>query len=190
MRKGRIVILSGPSGSGKTTIHDKLLQKENLRGKLVKSISATTRSKRPGERHGREYFFLSDKMFRYKQRAGHFLESMRVFRHLYGTPAKNVRNLLKQGKHVLLCIDVQGAKAVCRQHPEALKLFVRTPSEAVLKQRLKDRATEDSQALQVRLRVAQKELKEVKRYDYVFVNDVLSQTLKEIERILKKELIL
>ena len=188
MRKGRIIILSGPSGSGKTTLHDKLLRRKSLKGKLVKSVSATTRASRPGEKHGREYFFLSVPMFRFKQKAGHFLESMKVFQHQYGTPAKNVRDLLKKGKNVLLCIDVQGAKEVCRKHPDSLKIFVRAPSQTVLKQRLKTRGTEDPQALKVRLEIAKRELKEAGGYDYVFVNDNLAATVSAIEKTLKKEL--
>jgi guanylate kinase len=104
MAKGRIVIISGPSGSGKTTLHKMLLESPLLRGKLVKSISATTRPNRPGEKNGRDYLFISVKMFLYKINAGQFLEWQKVFDNYYGTPKKAAKELLSTGKHVLLCI--------------------------------------------------------------------------------------
>lgn len=187
--KGRIVILSGPSGSGKTTLHKFVLESPGLKGRLVKSISTTTREPRTGEKHGRDYLFLSEPMFRHKRRAGHFLESMKVFRHYYGTPNKNVQDLLKQGKHVLLCIDVKGARVVRRKYPEALKIFLKPPSMDILRQRLGKRGTEAPADLNLRLKTATKELKEAKYYDYVIVNDDLPRACRELERILYSELL-
>src|SRR5689334_16611038 len=112
MSSGRIIIISGPSGSGKTTLHKKLLASRRLKGKVVKSISATTRPRREGEIDGRDYIFLNQDDFVKKQKTGYFLESQKVFDYYYGTPAQNVEALLKKGKYVLLCIDVKGAKVV------------------------------------------------------------------------------
>ena len=123
-----MVIISGPSGCGKTTLHKMLLQSPRLKGKLVKSISATTRSKRPGEVQGRDYMFLSKKTFEERIGKGYFLEWEKVFDHYYGTPKKQALGLLNKGIHVLLCIDVKGAKTVGDEFPHALKIFIKAPS--------------------------------------------------------------
>ncbi len=189
-RKGRIVIISGPSGSGKTTLHERLLSCKKMKKVLVKSISATTRPPRKGEKNGRDYFFLSEKMFLYKKHAGHFLESERVFLYYYGTPNKNVQDHLKSGRNVLLCIDVKGAKTVWRKHPRTLKIFIKAPSLDVIQKRMKKRATESDKDLALRLSTARKELKEAKKYDYVIVNDELNRAAKELETVILKELLL
>ena len=95
--RGGIFIISGPSGSGKTTLYKRLLASSRFKRRLAKTVSVTTRAMRPGEKNGRDYFFVSPKMFFYKMRAGHFLESMRVFDNYYGTPLKQVRDLLWAG---------------------------------------------------------------------------------------------
>jgi len=147
MVKGKIIIISGPSGSGKTTLYKKLLASKKLKGRLVRSVSTTTRPKRKGERRGRDYLFVSLKMFLYKKRCGHFLESEVVFGNHYGTPKKNVQDLLRAGKNVLLCIDVKGAKTVCRKLPGVITIFIKTTSLAVLAIRLKGRGSEQKSAV-------------------------------------------
>lgn len=187
MKQGRIVIISGPSGSGKTTLHDKLLCSKKFKGKLVRSVSATTRLPRAGEREGREYFFLNKREFLARKKKGLFLESMKVFDNYYGTPKDRVEQVLKSGKNILLCIDVKGAAEVSRKCPDAVKIFIKTPTLADLKHRLSHRGTENVRDLQLRLKIAQKELKEVKKYDHVVVNDRLSRAQKELEGIIQKE---
>lgn len=182
MTPGRIIIISGPSGSGKTTLHKKLLASRKLDGKVVKSISVTTRPRREREVHGRDYIFMERKDFLKKQKAGYFLESQKVFDYYYGTPRKNVEALLKAGKYVLLCIDVKGAKVVWRKQPDALKVFIKTPTLKVLKERLKKRGTENPKDLAVRLKTARKELQQAKHYDCVLVNDDLRNTCARLER--------
>ena len=147
----RVVIISGPSGCGKTTLHKALLASPLLKGRLVKSISATTRSKRPGERSGREYLFLSGKIFEERIKKGYFLDWQKVFDHYYGTPKKQALNLLKKGINVLLCIDVKGAKTVAREFPQALKIFIKAPSMKILEARLKARGSESREGLKTRL---------------------------------------
>jgi len=188
MKKGKVIIISGPSGSGKTTLSNRLLSNPLFKRKVVKSISTTTRPKRKGERHGRDYLFLSHRRFLYKRRQGHFLESQKVFDNYYGTPKKNVEDVLRQGKNVLLCIDVKGAKVVYKQIPEAITIFIKVPSMAVLKNRLGHRGTETKESLTLRLRIAQEELKEVKHYKHVVVNDNLQTANKKLEKILCNEL--
>lgn len=187
-KKGKIIILSGPSGSGKTTIHEKILLSKKLKGKVARSVSMTTRKKRRGEKHRRDYFFISVKMFLYKVQAGHFLEWARVFDHYYGTPLKNVRDLLKSGKSVLLCIDVQGARQVMKRCPEAVSIFIKPPSMEELKRRLVKRGTEEEKTLAIRLNMADKEMKEAKRYSCIVTNSVLAVACREVEQFILQEL--
>jgi guanylate kinase len=187
MSKGKIIILSGPSGSGKTTLYKRLLLSRRLKKKLVKSISVTTRPKRPGEKNGRDYLFVSRKMFLSKVRAGHFLEWEKVFDNYYGTPKIAVRRLLKEGKKVLLCIDVKGAGTVIRRYKKAVRIFVAAPSLAALKKRLKGRGSETSKSLDLRMRIARQEMREKKKYDYVVVNDDLTKAYKKLEKIIYQE---
>lgn len=188
MRKGKIIIISGPSGSGKTTLYKKLLADQKVGKEIVKTISVTTREKRPGERHGRDYFFVSLKMFQYKKRNGHFLETEKVFDNYYGTPKKNVQDFLKTGKNVLLCIDVKGARTIRRTFPKAATIFIKTSSLKVLAARLKGRGSENTDIMRRRLRTAREELKETKKYDYVIINDSLKTAYGRLRTVIKKEL--
>ncbi len=185
---GRFVIISGPSGSGKTTLHKALLESPLLKGKLVKSLSATTRTKRDGERHGRDYLFLSKPLFEDRIKRGYFLEYEKVFDNYYGTPKRQALNLLKKGKHVLLCIDVKGAKHVWQEFPQALKIFIKTPSMKVLESRLKQRASETHESLALRLKFAKAELKQAKYYDHRIINDHLPRATKQLAMIVTQAL--
>ncbi len=186
MKKGKIIIISGPSGSGKTTLYKKLLAK--YKDRLVRSVSVTTRPKRFGEKHGRDYFFVSPNMFEHKRKSGHFLEWEKVFDNFYGTPKKHVRDILINGKNVLLCIDVKGAKAVLGRIPRAVRIFVKTPSLAILEKRLKGRGSETKGVVKMRLDTARKELKEAKNYDHIIVNDHLTHAFKQLKEVVSSEL--
>lgn len=188
MTRGRIIILSGPSGVGKTTLHDLLLSTPPFKGRIVRSISATTRQPRGQERHGRDYLFLSPKMFAYKVRAGHFLEWMKVFDHYYGTPLKNVHDAQARGKHVLLCIDVYGALAVKAKTPDALMIFVTTPTPEELRRRLEARGTDSPASVAIRLKKACAEIDLAARYDHVVVNNTLPEAFKQLATIVAQEL--
>lgn len=186
---GKIFIISGPSGSGKTTLYQKLLADRDLKGRIAKTISVTTRPMRAGEKNGRDYFFVSLKMFSYKRKAGHFLEFQKVFDNYYGTPQKQVYDFLSGGKNVLLCIDVGGARIVCQKFPEAVRIFIKTSSLEALKKRLECRGSEDKGEMRQRLKMARQELKESKYYRYVVVNDDLSKAYQELKQIMIKELL-
>lgn len=188
IRSGRIIILSGPSGSGKTTLHKALLESPLLKGKLVKSISATTRAKREGERDGRDYLFLTEQIFARRIRRGYFLEWEKVFNNYYGTPKIQVMNLLKRGKHVLMCIDVKGADHIKDEFPQAIRIFIKPPSMQELRKRLELRASETQETLATRLQVAQEEMGRAKDYDHVITNGSLEKAKNDLEDLVAKVL--
>ena len=186
--KGKIIIISGPSGSGKTTLYKKLLESEEVTKQIVKVVTVTTRPRRRGEKEGRDYLFVSQNEFLRRKKAGYFLESQKVFDNYYGTPYKRVRDLLAKGNNVLLCIDVKGAKVVCRKFPDAIRIFITVPSFKILKQRLKARGSEDKKTARLRLDTARREVKEAQNYDHMIVNDDLTQAHKHMKSTILSEL--
>lgn len=174
-------MIAGPSGAGKSTIVSALLQR---RPDIALSISATTREARPGERDGVNYLFLGAEEFDRMQEAGEFLETAVVHGNRYGTPRRPVEEALRAGGTVVLEIDVQGARSVRAQMPEALLIFVEPPSWDVLQQRLESRNTESPEALAIRLRNAGAEIADASWFDHRVVNDDLGRAVDEIVRIL------
>jgi len=182
---GKLILLSGPSGVGKSTVVREVLARYG--GELRLSISATTRSPRPGERDGVDYHFLSPAEFARKREAGEFLECIEVFGqgHWYGTLRSEVGPSLAAGKWVVLEIDVEGALQVGREFPEAISLFIRPGTLEELERRLRGRGTEDEQSVARRLAVAQNELQSAKLYEYEVTNDTVPQAVDRICQILK-----
>lgn len=186
-QRERIVVLSGPSGSGKTTLVRMLVERAPV--KLMMSVSATTRPPRPSEQNGRDYWFLTDAEFRTKLAAGEFIEHAEVFSSgfLYGTLRSEMDRAWDHGGWAFLEIDVQGAMKVMQQYPDAVTIFLRTPSPAEFERRLRSRGTESEEIIQRRLATAEKELQQAGRYKYVVVNDQLETAVSEICEILKAE---
>ena len=116
------------------------------------------------------------------------MEFMQVFEKYYGTPKEKVDAALKKGKSVLLCIDVKGAKVVSQKYPDALLVFVKTPTLADLKKRLSKRGTESPEDFNLRFKIAREELKEAKHYHHIVVNDSLAHAYRDLARILNKEI--
>ncbi|MBN1910218.1 MAG: guanylate kinase [Pirellulales bacterium] len=183
---GRLVVVSGPSGAGKSTLVKRLFADAPV--PLVGSVSATTRSPRPGEVDGVDYHFLSQEEFEKRRERGEFLECFQVFGRddWYGTLASEVQAGLAAGKWVLLEIDVQGARAVRRRFPDAVTIFVHPGSLAELERRLRGRHTETEEAIQRRLRQAETELAAAEIYQYKVVNDDIDRAVREIRAILKE----
>lgn len=183
----RVVVLSGPSGSGKTTIVHRLVNESPV--PLVESVSATTRRPRAGEVPGRDYYFLSPEEFADRRAAGDFLECAEVHGSgcWYGTMKSELSRARDAGAWALLEIDVQGALSVMREYPNAVTIFLKTPSEAEYEQRLRARGTESEEVIQRRLKTARDELKLADRYRYQVVNDDLDRAIREIQEILVKE---
>jgi len=184
--RGHIVIVSSPSGGGKTTICRKLLSPARRRKGWRFSISYTTRQPRKGERHGREYFFVSDREFDRLARAGFFAEYCHVHLYQYGTPRKPLEQVLKRDGVVLLDIDVQGARKIRREFPEAISIFVLPPSRAALRRRLKKRGTETVAQMRLRLHNAIREMATFRQYgfEYVVVNDDLKTAVGQVLSII------
>ena len=178
------LILSSPSGGGKTTIARLLLER---RPDVGYSVSCTTRTARPGEQNGKDYFFLSKEEFEARRARNEFAESAVVHGNLYGTLRSEVKRVLASGRHVIMDIDVQGARQFASAFPESVLVFLLPPSTDVLIDRLRARQTEDHAKLLVRLRSAREELREVGRYQYVVVNDNLERAYEHVASIVDAE---
>ena len=180
-----VVVLAAPSGSGKTTIARALIAR--WPEKYGFSVSATTRPPRPGERNGEAYHFLSRPEFEEKRRQGEFLEWAEYAGELYGTLTREVDRLLGAGRHVLLDIEVQGARQVRRHYPApaSIAVFILPPSAAELLRRLEGRRTESASERARRLETAISELQEAEAFDHVIVNDDLDITVATVDRIVE-----
>lgn len=185
-RRGLMFILSAPSGAGKTTLTQEILSAEGDRCCL--SVSATTRPARGYEADGEHYFFLSRDEFVAQREAGAFLETAEVFGQLYGTPKKPVEDNLAEGRDVLFDIDWQGARQLAENSPgDAVRVFILPPSREELETRLRNRASESSDALARRLAGASEEMRHWNEADYVIVNDDIQESLHSLRLILHAE---
>jgi guanylate kinase len=185
--KPHLLVISGPSGVGKGTLLRRILAESGL--PLTMSVSATTRMPRPGEVDGKEYHFLSLPEFESKQLAGEFLECFEVFGKgvWYGTLKKTVEEGLASGRWIILEIDVQGARKVKEQFPEAVTFFIEPKSVDVLKERLRGRGTETDEAMERRLETALEELQHAAEFDHRIVNDDLDTAVREFSTILREK---
>ncbi|MBX9724133.1 MAG: guanylate kinase [Candidatus Obscuribacterales bacterium] len=183
-RQGNLIVLTGPSGVGKGTLTERMLKDIP---QLVKSVSVTTRAKRPQEVDGKDYFFKSTEEFERMVHAYEFLEHAEFAGNYYGTPKSWVDNELKQGNDVLLEIEVQGAKQVRLKRPQSLLIFVSPPSFEALRQRLEGRATETEEKIKARLQKAQEELNEKHLFHYEVVNDDIDIAVNNLVHIVYAE---
>ncbi|HET8673740.1 MAG TPA: guanylate kinase [Thermoleophilaceae bacterium] len=178
------VILSAPSGGGKTTIARALLGR---RPDLGYSVSCTTRTPRPNERPGRDYYFMTRSEFLAERERGAFAESAEVHGNLYGTLRSEVDRVLASGRHVVMDIDPQGARQFVRAFPQTVTIFILPPSAEVLLDRLRARKTESPVELAARLTSALQELQTVDDYEYVVVNDDLERAVAGVSSIVDAE---
>ena len=178
------MVLSSPSGGGKTTIARRLLER---RKDIGYSVSATTRAPRPGEQDGKDYHFVTREDFTRRERAGEFIETATYSGERYGTLKSEIERVFAEGKHVVLDIEVEGARQVRGEFPDAVSVFVLPPSGAALLERLKERRTDSPPALRRRLGRAVEELATVGEYDYVIVNDDLEAAVLKVAAILEAE---
>lgn len=183
--QGLLIVISGPSGVGKGTICKKLIAETDH---MWLSISATTRKPRPGEKDGKDYYFLDKKTFEEKIKNNEMLEYACVHNNdYYGTPKEKIDERLNHGDHVILEIDIEGALQVKEKYPESLFIFIMPPSMEELIRRLIKRGTESKEKIIKRFRKAYKEINEMPKYNYVVVNDNIDETVNKMNAIITAE---
>ena len=178
MQAGKLIVLTGPSGVGKGTLVRSLLARHP---QLYLSVSATTRTPRPGEINGKDYYFVSRQDFEAMVKGGQLLEWAEYADNYYGTPRSKVEEQINQGRLVLLEIEVVGARAIKQVFADALRLFILPPSLAELERRLRGRGNDSEAAIARRLERAKAEIAASGEFDRQIVNDDLETALKEIE---------
>ena len=178
------MVLSSPSGGGKTTICQKILKKHK---DYIRSVSATTRKRRKGEKRSKDYLFLTEEKFRGKIRKREFVEWAWVHGNRYGTLKKFVTKAKKKRKVALFVLDVQGGMVFKKKYPQSVLIFLLPPSMKELKRRLTKRGTEKTGEMKKRLKTALKEINFWSKYDYVVINKNLSQTVDSVEKIIESE---
>lgn len=183
IKKGLLIVISGPSGAGKGTICKSLVEKSNV----WLSVSATTRSPREGEEHGKNYFFISEKQFTEKINCSDFFEYAQVYGNYYGTPKSSVIEMIDSGKDVILEIDIQGALRVKETCKEGVFIFILPPSMKELKNRIVGRGSETQESLMTRLKSAYDEINYISKYNYAVINETVDETVNKIESIIVAE---
>lgn len=182
-KKGILTVVSGFSGAGKGTLMKSLLSKYD---NYALSVSMTTRSPRPGEVDGKDYFFISKEQFEKNIEEGKLIEHAQYVDNYYGTPKDYVFEQLEAGKDVLLEIEIQGALQIKKKFPDSLLLFVTTKDAETLVSRLKGRGTETEEVIYKRLRRAAQESEGIEEYEYLIINDVLDDCVEEMHDIIQK----
>ena len=183
-RRGLMLVLSSPSGAGKTSICKKLLEQEK---ELTLSVSATTRTRRPGEVEGADYQFISTPEFETRINKAQFLEYAKVFGHYYGTPSHLVENSLQLGGNVLFDIDWQGFQQLKQNEFDVVGIFILPPSKKELARRLDNRGRDTKEEVVNRMKLAQSEISHFLEYDYIVVNEKLEESVKNILSIIESE---
>ena len=176
-----LFIVAAPSGCGKTSLVKALIEKtENL----CVSVSHTTRNARPGEVHGKNYFFVSQQEFDQINKDNGFIESAQVFDNFYGSAKQTVKDLLATGVDVILEIDWQGARQVKQTFTDAIGIFILPPSEAALRERLTDRGQDDKTIVDRRMQDAVSEMQHYNEFDYLVINDNFEEALTDLSQII------
>ena len=183
MKKGKLFVISGPSGVGKGSICRELLKEVDM----DLSVSMTTRKPREGEVHGTSYYFVTEEEFLGELDRGGLLEHAKVYDNYYGTPRGAVMEKLEQGRDVLLEIEMLGAMQVKEAYGDAVTIFVVPPSLEELRSRLEGRGTESRENIEKRLGKTKKELEYADQYDYIVVNDSLSDAVDKVKEIIAEE---
>lgn len=187
MKKPLIFILSGPGGAGKTTVAEHLFRKKATASALLKVVTVTTRQKRPQEKEGTDYFFVTKEEFSYLKKKKFFIESEKVLEDFYGTPKFYLKIAKVKNKSLILCIDVKGAMNLKKKYKgkTIVTIFITVAKKSQLYERMKKR-DEDQKVIKERIELAKKELQFAKKYDYLIQNKNINVTTKKVEDIILK----
>ena len=189
MKRGLLIIMSGPSGVGKGTVRLELIKDKSLN--LFYSVSMTTRSPRPGEVDGSDYYFVSREEFDQQIEDGNLLEWAEFVGNKYGTPKDKVETKRESGANVLLEIEVKGTSQVLAKlhgDKEVISIFIAPPSIEELERRIRGRSTEPDEVIKKRLERCKAELELKSQYDYVVVNDDLNECIEEVKNIIRSKM--
>lgn len=184
--KGKIIVLSAPSGSGKSTIIRELMKDPSL--KLGFSISATSRAPRGEEKHGKEYFFLTEEEFKRNVAQGNFVEWEEVYAGVcYGTLVSEVDRITRKGNNLIMDVDVKGALNIKKRYgDEALTIFIMPPDKATLEKRLRDRGTDSEETIAKRLQKSEYEISFSPQFDKTVVNDDLKKAVENTDSLIRE----
>ncbi len=182
--KALLLVISAPSGSGKTSVLFEVLKRHP---EIKFSVSVTTRRPREGEKDGINYHFITDEEFEALIRSGELLEWNVVYGNKYGTPKKNIENVIEKGDIIILDTDIIGALNIREHYPEAVLIFIVPPSPEVLNERLKRRQTESPERINKRLGAVPSEIAKISEYDYIVVNDTFNAAVSHVSSIIETE---
>ena len=180
--QGKLLILSAPSGAGKTSLARALIE---ATPNTQMSISHTTRNCRMGEKHGVDYFFVSNEEFQAMIDSDQFLEHAKVYDKFYGTNRQNIEEMLKNGVNVLLDVDWQGARAVKSLMSKAISVSILPPSREELEKRLRNRGRDPEEVIEKRMRQAESEMSHCREADYIILNDDFDLALQDLQYVLQ-----
>jgi len=184
MNPGLLIVVSGPAGVGKGTVVSLVRERDR---DVVFSVSATSRSPRPGEIDGVNYFFITREKFQEMIRDNEMLEWVEYCGNYYGTPRAYVEDELRKGKIVLLEIDVEGAMNIKRQYPQCVSVFIMPPTMEELRDRITKRGTETPEVIEARLKRAENEMQHSSEYDYIIVNQTVEEAANRFLEIIRQK---
>lgn len=189
-KRGLIFIVSGPSGSGKTSVLSNLPKTPELKNRLVRSVSLTTRPKRSNEKNRKDYFFISEERFKQIRRQKKILEWTKYLGYYYATPKDFVEKQVRNGRHIVLCLDLKGTLKIKKFYPEnTVTIFVMPPGLKTLKDRIVKRCNKTrGEEIAKRLKLAKQELRAYRYYDYCVMNRSLTQTVNRMKGIILNEI--
>ena len=184
MNKGLLILISAPSGAGKTSLVSEIIDRDD---QLIKSVSHTTRAKRPGEVEKIDYFFTTEKEFNRMVSNSDFIEHAAVFGNFYGTSKNYVEENLDSGLDVVLEIDWQGAQQLQSVMPDAISIFIAPPTKQELENRLRKRGKDSEETISIRLSQASSDMKKAINYNYVVINDSFETATNQLLTIINAE---